>query len=96
MKIKFRDINVGIVQARASIEIFPDIFINEITILKKKNRIIVELPQKTFKGKDGRIHNIDIITFMNENKKNLWKLEIKDEYKKWRRENPKIEVFDRK
>ncbi|MBC8527206.1 MAG: hypothetical protein ISS28_05105 [Candidatus Cloacimonetes bacterium] len=96
MKIKFKDINIGAVQARAVIEIAPDIFINEITILKKGNDIIVELPQKSFKGKGGNIYHLNIITFSNEDKENLWKLEIKNAYMEWRKKNPKILVYEKK
>ncbi len=96
MKIKFKDINIGAVHARAVLEIAPDIFINEITILKKGDDIKVELPEKTFKGKGGNIYHLDIITFANENKENLWKLEIKSEYLKWRKKNPKILVYENK
>jgi len=96
MEIKFKDINIGAVQARAVVEIAPDIFINEITILKKHNDIIVELPQKSFRGKKGDIYHLDIITFANEDKENLWKLEIKNEYLKWRKKNPKILVYENK
>ncbi|MBS3741146.1 MAG: hypothetical protein KGY75_04050 [Candidatus Cloacimonetes bacterium] len=95
MKIKFKDINTGVVQARAIIEIKPGMYINEITILKKYNKIEVELPSKSFKGKDGKIHNMPVITFASEDKENLWKLEIKNEYKKWRKKNPKIEVYEK-
>jgi len=95
MKIKFKDINAGVVQARALIEIKPGMYINEITILKKYNKLEVELPAKSFKGKDGKIHNMPVITFVSEDKKNLWKLEIKNEYKKWRKKNPKIEVYEK-
>ena len=68
MKIKFRDVSSGIVEARAIIEIVPGIFINEVTILKKDGEIIVELPQKSFSGKDERMHYLSILTFENENK----------------------------
>lgn len=94
MKIKFKDINTGIVQARASLEISPGVMVNEITILKKGPNIIVELPQKSFKGRQGKIFYIDIITFASENKEHLWKLEVKNEYIKWRKANPKIEVYE--
>ncbi len=95
MNIKFKDINIGIVQARAIIKIKPGIYINEVTILKKHNKLIVELPQKSFKGKDGKIHNMPIITFSSEDKENLWKLEIRNEYEKWRKKNPKIEIYEK-
>ncbi|MBC8312762.1 MAG: hypothetical protein H8E33_00755 [Candidatus Cloacimonetes bacterium] len=96
MKIRFIDITTGAVQARAVVEIASDIFINEITILKRGNEIEVELPQKSFKGKDGRIHTLDIITFSDENRENFWKLEIKNEYLKWRKKNPKVLVYEKK
>ena len=96
MKIKFKDINIGIVQARGVIEIVPDVFINEITILRKHNDIEVELPQKSFKGKDGKIYHLDIITFADEDKENLWKLEIKNKYLEWRKKNPIILVYENK
>lgn len=95
MKIKFKDINTGIVQARAIIEIKQGLYINEVTILKKYGKIEVEIPHKSFKGKDGNIHNIPIITFESSDKKRLWKLEIKNEYKNWRKKNPKIEVYEK-
>ena len=96
MKIRFIDINIGAVQARAVLEIAPDIFLKEITILKKNNNIIVELPQKSFKGKSGNTYHIDVIVFSNEDKENLWKLEIKNAYMEWRKKNPKILVYEKK
>ena len=96
MNIKFKDINTGIVQARAVIEIAEGIFLNEITILKKSGEIIVELPQKSFRGKDGKMYFMNIITFANEDKENFFKLEVKTEYKKWREQNPKILVYENK
>ncbi len=94
MNIKFKDINTGIVQARAVLEVAEGVFINEITILRKGREIIVELPQKSFRGKDGRMYHMNIITFANEDKENLFKLEIKNEYLKWRDQNPKILVYE--
>ena len=94
MNIKFKDVQHGKVQARAVIEIAPGIFINEITIIKKNNKIIVELPQKSFKGKDNKMHYIDIISFENENKKTLWILEIKEAYEEWRKRFRKIEIYE--
>jgi len=96
MNIKFKDINTGIVQARAVIEIEEGILLNEITILRKGGEIIVELPQKSFRGKDGKMYFMNIITFANEDKENFFKLEIKTEYKKWRGQNPKILVYENK
>ena len=94
MKIKFRDVSSGIVEARAVIELLPGIFLNEVTILKKDGEMIVELPQKSFRGKDDRMHYLNIITFENENKETLWKMEIKEEYINWRRSNKKVLVYE--
>lgn len=96
MQIKFRDVMSGIVEARAIIEIVPGVFINEVTILKKGDDITVELPQKSFKGKDGRFHFMDIITFENENKQVLWLYEIKNAYIEWRKQNKKVLVYESK
>ena len=76
MKIKFKDVSSGIVDARAVIEIIEGIFINEITIIKKNGKVEIELPQKSFRGKDERMHYLNIIAFENENKETLWKMEI--------------------
>ncbi len=94
MNIKFREVAHKIVQARAVVEIVKDIFINEITILKIDGEIVVELPQKSFKGKNGKIYKMDIITFKDENKKILWLHNIKREYEKWRKNNPKVLVYE--
>ena len=94
MNIRFRDVSSGIVEARATIEILPQVFLNEVTIIKKNGKIFVELPQKSFKGKDGRFHHLDLITFENENKETLWKMEIKDAYKKWRSNHKKVLIYE--
>jgi hypothetical protein len=94
MNIKFRDVSSGIVEARAIVEIFPNIFLNEITILKKNGSLYVELPQKSFKGKDGRMHYIDLITFSDDDKETLWKLEVKEEYLEWRKLNKKVLIYE--
>jgi hypothetical protein len=94
MKLKFRDVSSGIVEARASIEIMPEIYLMEITILRKNGNLSVELPQKSFKGKDGRMHYLDLITFDNENQETLWKLEILEEYKNWRKNNKKVLIYE--
>ena len=94
MNIKFKDINTGIVQARAVIEIADGIFLNEVTILRKGRETIVELPQKSFRGKDGKMYHMNILTFANEDKENLFKLEVKNEYLNWRNQNPKILVYE--
>ncbi len=94
MNIRFRDVSAGIVEARAVIEILPGIFINEVTIINKDGNVKVELPQKSFKGKDDRMHYLNIITFENENKETLWKMEIKEEYFNWRKNNKKVLVYE--
>ena len=94
MKIKFRDVSSGIVEARAVVEMQPGIFINEITILSRNGKLEVEMPQKSFKGKDGRMHYLEIITFADDNQETLWKMEIKDEFNKWRKSNKKVLVYE--
>ncbi len=94
MDIKFKDVNTGKVEARASIEIMPGINVNEITIIRNKNEIDIEYPQKSFKGKDGNMHYIDIITFENENKKLFFTMQIKDEYAQWRAKNKKVLIYN--
>lgn len=94
MKIRFRDVSSGIVEARAVLEIKEGILLNEITILSRNGQIEVELPQKSFKGKDGKMHFMDVITFDNEDRKTLWMMEIKEEYNTWRQTNKKVLVYE--
>jgi len=94
MKIKFRDVSSGIVEARAVIEITPGVFINEVTIISRTGKISVELPQKSFKGKDSRMHYLDVLTFVNEDQKILWMMEVKDAYNDWRKNNKKVLVYE--
>ncbi len=94
MKIKFRDVSSGIVEARAVIEIMPGIFINEITVLRKDGKIEIELPQKSFKGKDNRMHYLNIMTFESENRETICKIEIKEEYLSWRKDNKKVLIYE--
>jgi len=94
MNIKFRDVNSGIVEARAIIEIVPGLFLNEVTILRKGNDLVVELPQKSFKGKDGKLHYIDIMTFETENKKIVWLYDVRAAYLEWRKDNKKVLVYE--
>ncbi|MDP8203491.1 MAG: hypothetical protein P9L95_03035 [Candidatus Tenebribacter mawsonii] len=94
MKIRFKDVSSGIVEARAVIEIIPGVFINEVTILNKDGDIKIELPQKSFRGKDDRMHYLNILTFENENKETLWRMEIKEEYLVWRKNNKKVLVYE--
>ena len=94
MEIKFRDVSSGIVEARAVIELVTGVFLNEVTVLKKDGELLIELPQKSFRGKDDRMHYLNIVTFENENKETLWKMEIKEEYINWRRTNKKVLVYE--
>ncbi len=93
MKIKFKDVSSGIVEARGIWEIQDGIFINEITVLKKGHDVSIELPQKNFKGKDGRFHYLNIINFEDENKEIIFKLEVKEAYLEWRKKNKKVLVY---
>jgi hypothetical protein len=94
MKIKFRDVSSGIVEARAVLEIKEGIFLNEITILNRNGQINIELPQKSFKGKDGKMHFMDVITFENDDLKTLWMMKVKQEYLNWRQKNKKVLVYE--
>ena len=60
MDIKFRDVNYGIVEARAVIRTTEGFHLNEITIINKDGELEVEYPKKSFKAKDGKLHFIDI------------------------------------
>ncbi len=94
MEIRFRDVNKGIVEARATIEVAPGIFINEVTVLKKGKDVEIEIPQKSFRGNDGKVHFVDIITFESEQKKVVWLLAVKDEYLSWREQNKTVLVYN--
>jgi len=94
MNLRFKDVSRGIVEARAVLELENGMQINEITIINKEGRIKVELPQKSFRGKDNKMHYIDIISFDSENKMTLWLLEVKETFFEWRKKNKKIEVYD--
>ena len=93
MEIKFRDVNSGIVDARVVLKL-EGITINEITILNKGGNIEVELPKKSFKGKDGKLHALDIITFDNEDHENLFKIQIKDAFLEWRKMQRKVLIYE--
>ncbi len=95
MNIKFRDVPTGIVQARAVIEIMPGVYLNEVTIISRDGILKVEIPQKTFIGKNNRKHYIDILTFETEDKRTIWELEVKQAYLKWREEHKKILVYEK-
>jgi hypothetical protein len=94
MKIRFKDVSSGKVEARAVIELAEGIYLNEVTILNKNGEIVVELPNKSFKGKDDRMHYLNIIAFDSENHQTVWMLEIKEEYFKWRKRNKKVLVYE--
>lgn len=94
MEIRFRDVSSGIVEARAVITIAPGVLMNEVTIIRRNGELEVELPQKSFKGKDGKFHYLDIITFENENKQTLWELEIREAYEEWRRQHTKVRIYN--
>lgn len=94
MNIKFRDVSAGIVEARAVIEIAPKVYLHEVTILNREGKISIELPQKSFKGKDGRMHYLNILTFENEDQQTLWLLEVKNAYYEWRKNNKKVLIYE--
>lgn len=96
MKIHFRDVQTGMVEARAVIEIDEGVYINEITLLNIDGELVIEFPKKNFIGKNDRKHNLDIISFENEDKQVLWEVQIKDAYKAWRKENKKVLVYENK
>ncbi|MDP8232483.1 MAG: hypothetical protein P9L91_07450 [Candidatus Zophobacter franzmannii] len=95
MKIRFRDVPSGIVQARAVIEILPGVYLNEVTIIQRDGELKVEIPQKTFIGKTNKKHYIDILTFDSEDKRTLWEMDVKEEYETWREGNKKILVYSK-
>lgn len=94
MNIHFRDVQSGSVEARAVLEIADGVFLNEITILKLDGEIAVEFPRKSFTGKNKRTHYLDILSFEDNDKRLIWELEIKEEYRKWRKENKKVLVYE--
>ena len=94
MDIKFREVNQGIVEARVIIKLSEGVVLNEITILNRNGDIEIEYPQKSFKAKTGKTHSFDIITFDTENEKTLFSLQIKNEFKEWRKQQKKVRIFD--
>jgi hypothetical protein len=94
MDIKFRDVNYGMVEARAVIKTVEGFTINEITILNREGIIEIELPQKSFKAKDNKFHNLDLITFETEDEKTLFLIQIKDAYLEWRKKQKLVRVYD--
>lgn len=96
MKIHFRDVQAGSVEARAVIELAEGVFLNEVTLLNIENELVVEFPRKSFQGKTKRTIYIDIITFEDQDKRLLWEIEIKEAYRNWRKENKKVLVYENK
>jgi hypothetical protein len=96
MNIHFRDVQTGMVEARAVIEIEPGVFLNEVTLLNIDGQLVVEFPRKNFIGKNERTHHLDIITFESEDKQVLWEVQIKQAYRTWRKENRKVLVYEDK
>jgi len=96
MKIHFRDVQTGSVEARAVLEIAEGVFLNEVTILNIEGEIVVEFPKKSFVGKNKRTFYIDIITFEDMDKRIVWELEIKEAYRAWRKTNKKVLVYEEK
>lgn len=96
MNIKFRDVSQGVVLARAVVEIVPSIYLNEITVLTDtmNDDIKIEFPTKSFKGKDGRTHHMNILMFATEDKKTLFEIEIKEAYRNWRHDTKKVLVYE--
>ena len=96
MKIHFRDVQTGSVEARAVIELAEGVFLNEVTLLSIEGELVVEFPRKSFQGKTMRTIYIDIITFEDVDKRLIWEIEIKEAYRNWRRENKKVLVYENK
>ena len=94
MEIKFKDVNFGIVEARAVIKLSEGIILNEVTVLSRDGKIEIEFPQKTFKAKNGKYQSYDIITFETEDEKTLFALQVKNAYYDFRKIQKKVRVFD--
>ncbi len=94
MKVIFKDVSKGVVDSRAIIEICEGVYINEVSILRKDGRLQVEFPQKSFKGKDNRMHWMDILTFRDEDKKTLFQMEILQLHEAWRKRNKKVLIYE--
>lgn len=96
MKIHFRDVQAGSVEARAIIEIAEGVFLNEVTILNIEGELVVEFPRKSFQGKTRKTVYIDIVTFEDQDKRLVWEIEVKEAYREWRKTNKKVLVYDTK
>ncbi|HOH46874.1 MAG TPA: hypothetical protein PLX59_03475 [Candidatus Cloacimonadota bacterium] len=95
MKIHFRDVQAGSVEARAIIEIAEGVFLNEVTILNIEGELVVEFPRKSFQGKTKKTVYIDIVTFEDQDKRLVWEIEVKDAYREWRKKNKKVLVYEK-
>ena len=96
MKIHFRDVQAGSVEARAVIELAEGVFLNEVTLLNIEGELVVEFPRKSFIGKSKRTHYLDIVSFEDNDKRIVWELEIKKAYYEWRKTNKKVLVYEDK
>ena len=94
MKVTFRDVSRGIVDARATLEFDDGLKVNEITIIRKYNKCTVEFPEKAYRGKDNKLHRINVITFVDDNKKLLWEMELLRKHEIWRKKNRRILVHE--
>jgi len=94
MKIVFKDVSRGVVDSRAIIQILDGVFLNEITILRKDGILRVEFPQKSFRGKSQTTHWMDILTFLDSNKKAIFEMDILAEHKSWRAKNKEVLVYE--
>jgi hypothetical protein len=94
MDIKFRDVNYGIVEARAMLKTSEGFTVNEITIINRDGMLEVELPRKSFKAKTGKMMNMDILTFDTEDEKTLFLLQIKEIYVEWRKKQKLVRVYE--
>lgn len=95
MNIHFRDVQTGNVEARAILEIAEGVFLNEITILSYDGEIAVEFPRKSFVGKNKRTHYLDVVSFVDSSKRQIWEMEIKSAFHEWRKLNKKVLVYDK-
>lgn len=96
MKIHFRDVQSGSVEARAVIEIADGVMLNEVTILNIDGELVVEFPKKSFQGRAHRTIYLDIISFEDNDKRIVWELEIKEAYREWRKTNKKVLIYENK
>ena len=94
MEIKFKDISLGRVEARAVVKLQEGVVLNEISVLNINGELIVEFPKKSFIAKTGRLYSFDVISFDTEDEKTLFTIQIKDAYYEWRKKTNKVRVFN--